>query len=492
VITKINFSNYKRIGEQGILMYDTVGVNYLVGANNSGKTSVLNYIFETFEKPFFITDSATELDIISVLDTSIYSNLPKFVFWPQVFNDLLEKSIFVLDLFGLHDLRVENGGKRLMDVEKVVFEQAHAIIEKTQSFEVEQNWHPGRLTMVDSESLTSGQNKLWNLVYAVVYGVLIKGKDTFLIDNPANKLPPALQKKLPILLDLLAKTYSAQFFVATHSPFLISAVGELTECSVDQEEHCLPTQKVYFLKDGQVASRSGKLSHKGSNGYSGRKVAQMASSMLGAGLIDLYSPQIAIETNNAPSLILCEGEGNKEDASIYNIIFRDRKPRVLFISSRGSNQLYKSYQLLQEIKPGLSSDFHITMVRDRDHEFLSEKDIQEYETTNPGVKILKRRAIEMYLYSVETASLVLARFNRTILKKDQENMEYLQKKIMNETMTGVKGNAYKEEIYDAFIIAVRGYGYELFKGEEIEMAEKVARLITPQTETYKELASVIF
>ena len=89
----------------------------------------------------------------------------------------------------------------------------------------------------------------------------------------------------------------------------------------------------------------------------------------------------------------------------------------MFVSCRGASQLHKTFRLLTEIKPGLSADFELLMLRDRDHEFPSLADIQRYQQENEGCRVLFKRALEVYLYNSETARLVLSKFRRRLPKQ---------------------------------------------------------------------------
>jgi hypothetical protein len=292
----------------------------------------------------------------------------------------------------------------------------------------------------------------------------------------------------------MAEYLNIQIFVATHSPFVISSVSELTEEEREFLEVSLgdrSTQKVYFLKDGQVADKHGMITTHGNKGYTGKGVGYITSKMLGVGLMDFITVQKAVATKDAPKLVLCEGEGQGQDAKVYNIIFRDLEPPILFVSCRGNTQLHKTFRLLKEIKPGLSANFEILMVRDRDHEFPMLEDIRRYEEENENCKVLHRRAIESYLYNSETAKLVLKSFGKRLTADKKERMDNLQEMIQISAEQGVPGDIYKSELEQLFNQITMGLAKRL-KNSGANLAEKVAWLITPKTKTYKELHRQIF
>ncbi len=59
--------------------------------------------------------------------------------------------------------------------------------------------------------------------------------------------------------------------------------------------------------------------------------------MLGVGLMDFIPPQQRVVSADAPILVLGEGESEVQDAKVYNIIFYNPTPRVLFVSCRGTS-----------------------------------------------------------------------------------------------------------------------------------------------------------
>ena len=79
----------------------------------------------------------------------------------------------------------------------------------------------------------------------------------------------------------------------------------------------------------------------------GKEVSYIASRMLGVGLMDFISPQNRVVSPDASILVLCEGESEVQDAKIYNIIFRNLTPRVLFVSCRGASQLHRTLSFVR-------------------------------------------------------------------------------------------------------------------------------------------------
>ena len=90
--------------------------------------------------------------------------------------------------------------------------------------------------------------------------------EVIMIEEPENHLHPSYQKKIPLILKVIGEIKKeqdkkVQFFVSTHSPFVINASGEFKD-----------TQRVYLIEDGQCHN---------SDGYSGYNARTKAKEMLG-------------------------------------------------------------------------------------------------------------------------------------------------------------------------------------------------------------------
>ena len=488
MISQIAVTNYRRIINPGIQLENIAPVNYIVGENGSGKSSLINYLYES--NPLdsaFIVDSLSDFNVLNKYqELDLRSKDTK-----KTFEELLARRYAVLDLLGYASVLEETEDEwNIIDGE--CLHATFEALEINRTIDVQTKWFTNDRDNIDKELLTSGDNKIINLTYIIFHLYKFSNTKTFLIEEIGNHLHPKWQKRVPKLLDFLASKLDVQFFVTTHSPFIIAASGELTECLQEDQKDYIPSQKVYFLKEGRTAGKKGNISNKGKAGYWGKKVSHIASSILGAGMMDLVSPQRAMILPDSPTLVLCEGEGRDEDSKIYNAIFEGRKPPVLFVSARGSSQLFKSFSLLQEIQPGLSADLKILMVRDRDHEYPTLSDISQFESDNYNIKVLRRRAVESYIYNSETASLVLKQFGKRLSIREKEIMEKAEHVVDKGVKSGAQGNSYKQTLIQAFNKVTRGFLVELMPESNLTQGEKIATLITPKTNIYKELHKIIF
>ncbi len=435
-------------------------INYFAGESNSGKSLLLYSIYKDYP------------NVGSIKDSPFMSE-----FWDESilnYEDLVGNNNVVLDVL---DYRQASSSKSYSDT----IAEVDIIIAEFGQYE-ESIINKGKDNSPTGSSTSI--KKIYNLIFWIVFLYLDAQVTEFIIDEPECHLHPHITKTIPLLLEYLVNRYELQFFVATHSPFILSAVARITY------EETQIKQTVYFLKNGRLIDKYNKDSKNASEGYWGQKLIPVANSVLGSGLEDLYIEQAAMFTSDSPILVLCEGQSGDEDANIYNLIFDNLRPYCLFASCRGSSQLYRSFQLLNQIKPGLSANLQIFMLRDRDGDFTNIEAIQKWESENPGAKILTKRAIECYLFSTEVARLLNEKYHQTSDNAKLAGLDRLQNRIVREVENGIISSNYKEDLYIQFNKAT-GYILES-KIQENQHYKLLASFITPNTRTYKELFHDIF
>jgi hypothetical protein len=435
-------------------------INYFAGESNSGKSLLLEVIYSTKENIGMIKDSPS---FAQFWDNSV-----------ENWHSLVDKNLIILDA---------------IDYKQATTDDNYTDIDQEVKIAIEEFGH------YETDFITKGKDtnpnapstaikKIYNLFFWIIYLYLNKGVKQFTIDEPECHLHPYITKTIPLLLEYLSNRYDMQFFVATHSPFILSSVSRITY------EETQIKQTVYFLKDGQLIDKYGLISRNASSGYWGQKLIPIANTLLGSGIEDLLIEQPVEPTKDSPVLVLCEGENGDEDARIYNIIFHELYPRCLFVSCKGSSQLYRSFQLLNQIKPGLSSNIRIYMIRDRDAEYKDQEAIAKWEYDHPNAKVLSKRAMECYLFSSETAKLLCKKFNIRIDEKKIQTLDILQHKIAQEVREGQKTSSYKESLTLALNRAT-DFVLDAKVPENIHY-ETLAGLITTNTVTYRELYQDIF
>jgi hypothetical protein len=435
-------------------------VNYFVGESNSGKSFLLETLHQKNLKVGYLKDSPSFSD-----------------FWDNKIKNWEELTINRVALLDILDYRQATSHEKYIDID----EEVKIILQEFGQYENEvilKGKHS------DPKASVSSVKKIYNLIFWIVYFIVVNDVDLIAIDEPECHLHPHITKTLPTLFEYLSDRYSIQFFIATHSPFLLSAVAKLTY------EETLIKQTVYLLKDGKLIDKHNEFTPNASAGYWGPKLIPIVNDLLGSGIEDLFIEQSVEPTPDSPILVLCEGQNGDEDARIYNIIFDKIVPEVMFVSCKGSSQLYRSFQLLNKVKPGLSANLRIYMIRDRDAEFPDFESIELWEKNNPNAKILTKRAMECYLFNTETASKLNKRYSIQSDSKKLDNLNNLLFRIDQEVHNGVKTSNYKE---DLLIVFSRATNFILdSKVEKTLHFETLAGLITPDTEIYKLLYNDIF
>lgn len=326
-----------------------------------------------------------------------------------------------------------------------------------------------------------------------------------LIHNPENSLYPNLQKLIPKKLEEFSKQYNIQIIVTTNSPFIIARMSKITEIenrrfNINNDSNFLTSQKVYLLKNRQIADKYNQITldftnkPKGRYGYWAEKANLIASSMLSSGL---NSENFSDNPYNAPYLILCEGASVYSDSVVYNQIIQNyNNTPVLFISCKSKDQVASNFQFFQQIKASLSAEFKLLCLRDRDHEFNNEADITKFEIERPHHKVLRRRAIEAYLYNSETAKVLLRKYKQKITASDTKKLDLVSSQIQNEAENGILGHDYKLELKNTFLEVLNKYGDEirsLVSNPNISLpVDIIAPLINKRTKVYKELTGILF
>jgi AAA domain, putative AbiEii toxin, Type IV TA system len=435
-------------------------INYFAGESNSGKSLLLDTIYNTKENICSIKDSP---------------NLAEF--WDEELEDwetLVNNHNIILDVLDYRQASTD-------PIYSQVIEELGIIINEFGHYE-ETMINQGK--NADPKGAATSSKKIYNLIFWIVYLNLKDQVEQFVIDEPECHLHPYITKTIPLLLEYLANRYGIQFFVATHSPFILSAVARIT-----YEETSIK-QTVFFLKHGELIDKYGEVSDSASSGYWGQKLIPVANAVLGSGIEDLFIEQSVDPDRDAPTLILCEGEHSDQDALIYNTIFHELKPSCLFVSCKGSSQLYRSFQLLNEVKPGLSANMRIFMIRDRDGEFPDKAAVDRWENDHPNAKILTKRAMECYLFNSETAKALNTKYNQVSDTKKLQDLDVLQAKIEKEVRDGEKTSDYKESLAIALNRATNFILDNKVGPDHHYIA--LAQLIKPEFETYKQLFEDIF
>ncbi len=490
MLDRIEIRNFKAIQNEPLELKGLTNVNYLVGKNGSGKSSVL----EGFR--ICITTHTPTSEIFTSLGDfrSIFRSNTKFIFDLEYSrNNILEKkkfeTSFVKDATSAngftikptdHDISTEpyhllllyyhvytlSNQQHLTQTLSLDFDSIEEDI-KDDLIDFLNEYEPifktdkvvdvykslGRASVIqlrtntqviNLKSLANGVKILVSIYLTLLYPPLQSQKTEriILIEEPETGLHPEYQKLIPEMIKRIAIEYNkkgikTQFFISTHSPFIISAAAKLVEDDYDdfknlEENKGLsakeiknkfkPSQKVYQIEDGQCNIEEGVW---------GAKSISTSAKMLGAGFSDLFNfqePRLV----SSPTVILCEGKTDRdsqEDAIFYNEVFRLETPSCLFISCQGHTQITPNFLNFYNLKQNTSGNFNTFSLKDRDAEFSTIDELNNKVSINPTLKYLYRRCLECYIYSIETLLLYSSMHNVQINNVFKSELEGVLLKI---------------------------------------------------------------
>lgn len=234
----------------------------------------------------------------------------------------------------------------------------------------------------------------------------------FIIDEPELHINTAIQRKLLNEINRLIGD-NCQLWVATHSIGFLRAL---------QEELKDQSQIIEFKAEIPWASTAQTLVPITKSRSNWQRIFGTALD----DLTGLVCPK---------RIVYCEGkdnpgEGGLEkgmDAQVFNIIFGEKYPDTLFVSSGGNTELDQRSQIAFMVLSKVLPDLEIWVCKDRDMSsgfFNNEDDRQQYlKLNNTSHRVIKRWELENYLY------------DKSVLKK------YCEANNLN----------FSEEEYDSFV-----------------------------------------
>lgn len=307
----LQIKSFKKI-QESITLNDFGYINYLIGPNGCGKSSVLNalaYLVEhKADSLFFRRDTSIDLNFNDEriwLTCDPHNNTPLVKregvsslriiqpFEPVINN---ENSSALYNPFS-YDLKSQSEYEFLNETAELI-NMPTIRMTRVQLDEWNDEERPHKLfkegeTGVNPKFLSSGLKALNDIRYNILKSIenihhylLFNQKVRFiiLIEEPENFLHPSLQKEVPRFLNEIIKPFDEKlsvdvnFFVTTHSPFLIS------------NSRFFDDQKIYPMKDACMVDLEGK-SLSDSSGYSGSQSLPVVANMLGAEISDLGYPE---------------------------------------------------------------------------------------------------------------------------------------------------------------------------------------------------------
>ena len=210
----------------------------------------------------------------------------------------------------------------------------------------------------------------------------------YCIDEPEAHVATALHGRLlEVILDIMPT--ESQLWIATHSIGFVRKAYEMM----------LRNRDVAFLDfsghdlDQEVEIRPSTPD---------RSFWQMTYKVALDDLADLIAPA---------RIVICEGSKTKADkgfdADCYNRIFADSHPDTLFVSHGASREVERSEDLIAVLH-AVARGASVWRVIDRDEM----TDEARYKRVQEGVRVLRRRELENYLYDPEVLKTFLATNNK--------------------------------------------------------------------------------
>lgn len=361
--SELQIKNFKKITEQ-ISLSDFAYVNYLVGENGSGKTSILNSLS-------FLPDYTNARNFFgkeSIVNFFVEGHSAYLTWNPENPNRTeshgdMQLSIHVL-ISNIENEKGANNLKGKAKIDSVIGIGNKESLNKLNEF-FEEIGHE-KLTarkFVDQDDPFNQDNG--QLIFETSSGTInptfiadgIRAKhnlknvlndwvskidnpnsvNIFIIEEPENNLHPNFQKEIPHLFNSLYEGLKPELaktiiiLVSTHSPFIVSASAKFSN------------QKIYPLQNGKLLEFDlGKLTWSETNaskGYRGAACAYIVSKMLGADITDLgYPHNYGILEEYSLQIIL-------DDARNKGLI-----KNIQFVSSSGISKAADFSETIYEIE----------------------------------------------------------------------------------------------------------------------------------------------
>jgi len=328
----LTIDKYKRIESAVLEHFGTV--NWLVGRNASGKTSVINALSHLVDgsnaKTFCREGSHVELNYQGKHRTIKWENAAKNPNHTSDDGDL-EIAIMQSNMGG-----TEMGANNVLTQEfkyHALYPEAHAFLNESAAMinmptteartQQQPAWStaPSRTILheseqeIDAQYLASGL-KAFNVLRWTFEPLKTLRTDVsivfMLLEELENSLHPDLQRQIPKYIEIIIGTLPQSIqeklvcVIATHSPFIIGGVSEY------------PSHKVYPMAGGGMIDLEMNRVDK-SSGFPSHKCSQLVGQMLGGDVTDLGYPENFILLEEASMQIILDTA--KEMDILKNITF---------------------------------------------------------------------------------------------------------------------------------------------------------------------------
>lgn len=313
--------------------------------------------------------------------------------------------------------------------------------------------------------LSSGEKEVVDILLDLYLRQEEYNNTIFLLDEPELHINTSIQKNLLKEINKLIGN-NCQLWLTTHSIGFIRALQD------EPKEEC---QIIYFDDDYRLASETRTLT-------AAPKTTAMWRKIFGVALDDLthlLSPKriVYCEGRDSP------GSGGRErgmDAQAYNSIFNSKYPDTLFVSSGGNTELDKRSDIAIAILSKALPTLEILVLKDRDSGsgrcVSAEERLLYLDMNADHHRMLDRWEIENYLFSKDA---LISYCKKNKLDFNEEAYDHLVEDIQNQSI---------KELSNHFrnICSIKtNINPEVFK-------LKIAECLPENSETYRDLEKSIF
>lgn len=233
------------------------------------------------------------------------------------------------------------------------------------------------------KNLSGGEKAAFDLLLDVFVKRSRYKTSVYCIDEPESHIASALHGPLlEAMLDIIPQ--ESQLWIATHSAGFVRRAYDMMRRNegvvfLDFSEHD-------FDQEVKIGPR-----------VPDRSFWQTTYQVALDDLADLIAPD---------NIVLCEGDKSKADkgfdAKCYNLVFAETHSDTLFISRGGASDVEQSEDLIAILRAVTRG---ITVWRVIDREDMTE--VARQEKIEEGIRVLRRREIENYLYDPEVLKMFL-------------------------------------------------------------------------------------
>ena len=320
------------------------------------------------------------------------------------------------------------------------------------------------------KNLSGGEKSAFGLILDVHIKKSDYPRAIYCIDEVETHLHTSVQGKLvKELLNIIPE--ESQLWITTHS------LGVLRACQEIKMEN--PESVAVINFDGIDLDQQIELSPDSLNQVTWDKLLSIA--------LDDFSPEIVPKT-----IILCEGspdgKGSRKnfDAEIYSKIFDEHALNIQFISAGSSSDVDKTAQANKSIIQAIAPKTRLITLIDLDDQ--SEEEIKKREAD--GDLVLAKRNLESYLFADDILKALAQREEKS--DRIDEILAEKQKLLNASIAKGNPHDNFKPNAGELYVALKRILNLtQCGNNANTFMRDTLAPLITPKTDTYKELKKII-